>query len=230
MGHPTAMATPAVLFDIDGTLVDSNYLHVHAWQRAFNRINVDVEAWRIHQRIGMDGSALVDDLAPDLSDDDADRLKDFNSRFYLESAGLLRLLPGARELLDAVTAAGLQVVLATSAPDDELAELRKVLSRDDIVSATTSSGDVGVAKPEPDIVRIALDRAGVEPDQAVFVGDAVWDIRAAARAGLECIGVQSGGIDRKLLEAEGAVVVFENPLDLLENLADTSIGRLARGI
>lgn len=220
------MAAPAVLFDIDGTLVDSNYLHVYAWQRAFAEMNVDVEAWRIHQRIGMDGSALVDDLAPHLSDDDSERLKDFNSRFYLETTGLLRLLPGARRLLDEVAAAGLQVVLATSAPDDELAELRKVLGRDDIVSVTTSSGDVETAKPEPDIVQVALKRADVGVDQAVFVGDAVWDIRAASRAGLQCIGVQSGGIDRKLLEAEGAAVVFENPADLLDNLAETAIGRL----
>ena len=222
------MPAPAVLFDIDGTLVDSNYLHVYAWQRAFGELGVDVEAWRIHQRIGMDGSALVDELAPDLAAEGADRLKELNSRFYLETTGLLRLLPGARELLDAVAELGLQVVLATSAPSDELDELRKVLDRDDLVSVMTSSDDVETAKPEPGIVEVALDRAGVSPERAVFVGDAVWDIRAAARAGVQCIGVQSGGIDRRLLEAEGAAVVYENPADLLAHLADTSIGRLAK--
>ena len=95
------MTAPAVLFDIDGTLIDSNYLHVHAWQRAFSEENMDVEAWRIHRLIGMDGSELVDTLVPDASDDAADRLKELNSRFYMELIGLLKPLPGALRLLDA---------------------------------------------------------------------------------------------------------------------------------
>jgi HAD superfamily hydrolase (TIGR01509 family) len=224
------MAAPAVLFDIDGTLIDSNYLHVHAWQRAFSEHGQEVESWRIHRRIGMDGSTLVDELVPEISEDAADRLKDLNSRYYKELTSLLRPLPGALQLLDAVAAKGLQVVLATSAPEDELAILRKVLNRDDIVSAVTSSGDVDTAKPEPGIVQVALDRADVDPDRAVFVGDSVWDVRAAKRAGLPCIGVESGGIDRRLLEAEGAVSVFENPGDLLAHLDETTIARLAQDL
>jgi HAD superfamily hydrolase (TIGR01509 family) len=220
------MTAPAVLFDIDGTLVDSNYLHVHAWQRAFSELGFAVESWRIHRRIGMDGSVLVDELVPDISDDAADRAKELNSRYYLDLTGLLRPLPGALELLDAVAAMGLQVVLATSAPEDELAVLRKVLDRDDLVSAITSSGDVDTAKPQPDIVEVALKRAGVEPERAVFVGDAAWDVRAAKRAGVVCIGVESGGVDRAVLQAEGAVAVFENPRDLLDHLGDGPIAAL----
>jgi HAD superfamily hydrolase (TIGR01509 family) len=224
------MAVPAVLFDIDGTLIDSNYLHVHAWQRAFSEQGQEVESWRIHRRIGMDGSTLVDELIPEISDEDADRLKDLHSRRYRELTSLLRPLPGALQLLDAVAATGLQVVLATSAPEDELAILRKVLDRDDIVSAVTSSGDVDTAKPEPGIVEVALDRAGVDADRAVFVGDTVWDVRAAKRAGVPCIGVESGGIDRRLLEAEGAVSVFENPGDLAAHLGETVVARLAQDL
>ena len=224
------MAAPAVLFDIDGTLIDSNYLHVHAWQRAFSEQGHEVESWRIHRRIGMDGSTLVDELVPGLADDAADRLQDLNSRYYQELTSLLRPLPGARQLLDAVAAMGLQVVLATSAPEDELAILRKVLDRDDIVSAVTSSGDVDTAKPEPGIVEVALDRADVGADRAVFVGDSVWDVRAAKRAGVPCIGVESGGIDRRLLEAEGAVSVFDNPGDLAAHLGATPIARLAQDL
>jgi HAD superfamily hydrolase (TIGR01509 family) len=220
------MSAPAVLFDVDGTLVDSNYLHVHAWQRAFGEEGFDVESWRIHHRIGMDGSALVDELIPDASDDSADRVKDLNSRFYLELSGLLRPLPGALELIDGVAALGLQAVLATSAPEDELAVLRRVLRRDDIVSAITSSEDVDTAKPEPGIVEVALRRAGVSPEHAVFVGDAVWDVRAANRAGVACIGVESGGIDRRLLVEEGAVAVFANPRDLLDHLSDSPVAGL----
>jgi HAD superfamily hydrolase (TIGR01509 family) len=221
------MTAPAVLFDIDGTLIDSNYLHVHAWQRAFSEEGFDVESWRIHRLIGMDGSALLDNLLPDASEEAADRVKELNSRFYMELTGLLRPLPGALRLLDDVAAMGLQVVLATSAPEDELAALRKVLKRDDVDSAITSSDDVDTAKPEPGIVEVALKRADVPAERAVFVGDAVWDVRAAKRAGVTCVGVESGGIDRCALEAEGAVAVYANPQDLLDHLRDGPVGELS---
>jgi HAD superfamily hydrolase (TIGR01509 family) len=217
---------PAVLFDIDGTLVDSNYLHVHAWQRAFTELGLEVQSWRIHRCIGMDGSSLIEELGSG-DVEDPERAKDLHSGFYAETAGLLRPLPGARALLDAVADMGLQVVLATSAPEDELSILRKVLERDDVVSAVTSSGDVDTAKPEPDIVRVALDRAGVGPDQAVFVGDSTWDVAAAARAGVECVCLRSGGISTGELLYAGATAVFEDPRDLLEHVGDTRIDRLA---
>jgi HAD superfamily hydrolase (TIGR01509 family) len=226
-GNSERMTAPAVLFDIDGTLIDSNYLHVHAWQRAFSETGFDVESWRIHRRIGMDGSALMEELIPEASKDVSSRAKELNSRFYLELASLLKPLPGALELIDEVARLGLQAVLATSAPEDELAVLRKVLKRDDIVSAITSSEDVETAKPEPGIVEVALKRADVAPDRALFVGDAVWDVRAANRAGVACIGVESGGIDRRRLEEEGAIAVYDNARDLLENLQDGPIGALA---
>ncbi|HEY6577144.1 MAG TPA: HAD family hydrolase [Mycobacterium sp.] len=217
---------PAVLFDIDGTLVDSNYLHVQAWQRAFTELGLEVQSWRIHRCIGMDGSSLIEELGSgDVQD--PERARDLHSRFYAETVGLLRPLPGARALLDAVADMGLQVVLATSAPEHELSILRKVLERDDVFSALTSSGDVDTAKPEPDIVRVALDRAGVGPEQAVFVGDSTWDVAAAARAGVECVCLRSGGISRDELEYAGAIAVFEDPRDLLEHVGDTRIDRLA---
>jgi len=219
-------SAPAVLFDIDGTLVDSNYLHVHAWQRAFTEAGLQVESWRIHRCIGMDGSSLIEELGSgDI--EDPGRLKDLHSNFYADTVGLLRPLPGARTLLDAVAGLGLQVVLATSAPEDELTTLRKVLDRDDVVSAITSSGDVETAKPDPDIVRVALERAGVGPDRAVFVGDTVWDVAAAARAGVECVCLRSGGISQAELEHAGATAVFGDPRDLAEHLGDTRINRLA---
>lgn len=220
-------AAPAVLFDIDGTLVDSNYLHVHAWQQAFTELELGVESWRIHRAIGMDGSTLVSALCPGISDDDAGRAKDLHSRFYAPLTGLLKPLPGARRLLDAVVALDLQVVLATSAPENELEILRNVLKRDDIVSAMTSSDDVDTAKPQPDIVNVALDRAGVNAEHAVFLGDTVWDVRAAGRAGVQTIAFLSGGVSRQELEDEGATAVFDNPEDLAENLDSTAIRELA---
>ncbi|ORA82963.1 HAD family hydrolase [Mycolicibacter kumamotonensis] len=217
----------AVLFDVDGTLVDSNYLHVHAWRRAFAELAIEVESWRIHRAIGMDGSALVRLLSDDAPDDVRRELKDLHSRYYLQTAELLSPLPGARRLLERLAALDLPVVLATSAPEDELAILRKALNCDDLIAAVTSSADVDVAKPDPGIIGIALDRIGATADQAVFVGDAVWDAKACARAGVPSIGVLSGGVSRTELETAGAVSVFDNAEDLLLHLDQTPIAALA---
>ncbi|OBI21845.1 HAD family hydrolase [Mycobacterium sp. E2327] len=217
---------PAVLFDVDGTLVDSNYLHVYAWQRAFDAEGMPVAAWKIHRCIGMDGDTLVRTLSNDAPDDVQDRLSDAHSRYYREATPLLAPLPGARELLQRVAALGLQVVLASSAPEDELKTLLKTLDCDDVITAKTSSRDVDTAKPDPGIVQVALDRAGVDADHAVFVGDAVWDAHAAGAAGLACIGLLSGGISRAELESAGASPIFTDPQDLLEHLDSTPIGAL----
>jgi HAD superfamily hydrolase (TIGR01509 family) len=222
------MNSPAVLFDVDGTLVDSNYLHVHAWQRAFDDEGLAVSAWQIHRCIGMDGAKLVRTLSGDAPDDVQERLSDAHSRYYRDTTPLLAPLPGARELLRRVADLGLQVVLATSAPEDEFGILRKVLSCDDVIAATTTSRDVDTAKPEPGIVAIALERAGVTAERAVFVGDSVWDAHAAAGAGVPCIGLLSGGIAREELQAAGADPVFADPQDLLRNLESTRIAALAR--
>ena len=215
-----------MLFDVDGTLVDSNYLHVYAWQQAFMTEGIIVEAWRIHRCIGMDGAALAKTLSGDADEDVRNRLKDRHSRYYQETTSMLTVLPGARELLHRIADLGPQVVLATSAPEDELAMLREVLDCDDIVSEVTSSRDVETAKPKPDIVQVALDRAGVTADRAVFIGDAVWDAEAARRAGVTFIGVLSGGVSRGELHTAGAVEVFENTAQLLDHLDETPIATL----
>jgi HAD superfamily hydrolase (TIGR01509 family) len=218
---------PAVLFDVDGTLVDSSYLHVYAWQRALDSEGIQVAAWRIHRGIGMDGAQLVRTLSGDAPADVQDRLSEAHSRYYREITPLLAPLPGARALLRRVADLGLQVVLASSAPEDELDTLRKVLACNDVISATTSSHDVDTAKPDPAILQVALDRAGVTAERAVFVGDAVWDAQAAAEAGLPCIGMLSGGISAAELEAAGAAPIFAQPQELLEQLDCTRIAALA---
>jgi len=220
---------PAVLFDVDGTLVDSNYLHVHAWRRAFAELGLDVETWRIHRSIGMDGSTLVRSLSGSAPAETQKRLKELHSRYYKETGPLLRPLPGARPLLQRVADLGLQVVLATSAPEDELALLRRVLDSDHLVAEVTSAADVDTAKPQPDIIQVALDRAGVTAGQAMFVGDAVWDAEACARAKVASIGLLSGGVSRSELETAGAITVFENSAELLAHLDESPIARLAIG-
>jgi HAD superfamily hydrolase (TIGR01509 family) len=132
----------------------------------------------------------VPSLSGDLPGDVVERLQHAHAQFYRETVEMLRALPGATALLDEVAALGLQVVLATSAPKDELSILRQVFGRDDILSAVSSSADVDAAKPRPDIVGMALQRAGVTADRAVFVGDTIWDIRAAGRASVSCVCAQ----------------------------------------
>ena len=219
---------PAVLFDVDGTLVDSNYLHVHAWSRAFADAGIAVESWRIHRSIGMDGSRLIQSLAGDADDDAQQRAEELHTRYLKETAPLLRPLPGARALLERVASLGLQVVLASSASEDELSMSRSVLDCDDLVSAATSSKDVDVAKPEPTIIEIAMNRAGVDAEHAVFVGDAVWDVIACGRAGVPAIGLLSGGVSREELEKAGAENVFDNPGDLCDHIGSTTIATLGQ--
>lgn len=220
----------AVLFDVDGTLVDSNYVHIHAWCRAFDDVGLAVESWRIHRSIGMDGSRMVKFLTDDADEDVQKRAKALHLRYFQESAPLLRRLPGARELLERIRALGLRIVLATSAGEEELSLLRGVLDSDDLISAMTSSKDVDVAKPEPGIIQVALDRAGVGADDAVYVGDAVWDVVACKNAGLPSIGVLSGGVSREELENAGAEEVFDNARELCEQIATTRITALSDAV
>ncbi|MCW4355536.1 HAD family hydrolase [Hoyosella sp. YIM 151337] len=218
----------AVLFDIDGTLVDSNYLHAHAWYRAFLQAGVKVDAWRIHRSIGMDGASLVASLTGHSDDAAAKTAKSLHADYYKECGDMLLPFPGARDILEKIERRGLSVVLATSAPEDELALLRRTLKRDDVVSAITSGEDVETAKPEPHIINIALERAGVRPNEAIFVGDTVWDIEACRRANVDCIAVLTGGISRAELEAAGAVAVYESVGELSADLENSPIAALMR--
>ncbi len=225
--RPTSSEVPAVLFDVDGTLVDSNYVHVHAWVRAFEVEDQPVAAWRVHRSIGMDGDTLIRSLARGADEAVQGRLKDHHSQFYRESAAQLTVLPGARDLLHRVSDLGMHVVLATSAPEDELMLLRRVLDCDDVISMVTSSRDVEMAKPDPGIVNVALERAGVSASCAVFVGDSTWDALAARRAGVVTIGLRSGGVGTCELDCAGASVIYDDPRDLLEHLDESPIAALS---
>jgi HAD superfamily hydrolase (TIGR01509 family) len=218
----------AVLFDIDGTLVDSNYLHVDAWDRAFADAGIPVDAWRVHRSIGMDSKKLLEALVSDAPEERVSHAKELHSDYYKQTADRLRPFEGAPDLLRAVDRLGMTVVLATSAPEDELEILRQVLDVDDAVSEVTSAGDVETAKPEPDVVHVALQKAEVDAAEAVFVGDTIWDAEAAKRAGVPMIGVLSGGVSERELRDAGAVAVFEDAADLLAHLDDSPIGQGAR--
>ncbi|WP_188037410.1 HAD family hydrolase [Actinotalea sp. JY-7885] len=220
----TSHAPGAVLLDIDGTLVDSNFLHVHAWARAFADVGRPADAWRVHRCIGMGSDLLVAEI---LGDEDAETLGDDvrerHSAYYAELAPLLRPFDGARDLVRAIADRGAAAVLATSAAPDELEKLRATLDLDDVVAGITSDQDVDEAKPEPDLVQAALDAAGVPAERAVMVGDSVWDVQAAARAGVACVGLLSGGTSRAELRSAGAVEVYDDVADLLAHLDESPL-------
>jgi HAD superfamily hydrolase (TIGR01509 family) len=208
----------AVLFDIDGTLVDSNYLHVNAWLRALQAVGHPVDAWRIHRGQGMGSSELLDTLLGAAAEQVGSRAKQRHTELYKQSSQLLRVFDGARELVAAVAQRGVKVVLATSAAPDELEVLRSILDVEDDVAEITAAEDVESAKPAPDLVHSALQRAGVTADRAVFVGDTVWDVQACGKAGVACVGVLTGGISVTELTDAGAVAVYEDCRALLRDL------------
>lgn len=221
------VTTTTALFDVDGTLVDSNYLHVITWWEAFAQAGHEVPMTAIHRAIGMGSDQLLDALLPGTRDRDADAgIRTAHGALYATYWSRLRPLPGAPELLRACRKSGLQVVLASSADPAEFAVLRRVLDAEDAVGAATSAGDVERSKPAPDLVQVALQKARIPPQEAVFVGDTVWDVRACQRAGVPCIGLRSGGISTGELLDAGAVAVFADPADLLGSTA----GRLAEAL
>lgn len=219
----------AVLFDIDGTLIDSNYLHVAAWSQAFEEAGVPVDDWQIHRRIGMDSSQLLDELLGNRVAELGERVSDLNSGNFERMSSSLRAFDGARELVRRAASAGLVVVLATSAPESELKRLRAVLDIEESVATVTSSEDVGMAKPAPDLVQVALRKAGVAADRAIMVGDSVWDVEAAARAGVASIALRTGGTSAAELLQAGALAVYDDPRDLLANFDSSELGTRAGG-
>ena len=219
----------AVLFDVDGTLVDTNYLHVVTWWQAFAQGGHYVPMTDIHRAIGMGSDQLLDRLLPDERDKDADdTLRTSHDALYATYWSRLRPLPGAVDLLRACKARGLTVVLASSAGQAESGVLRAALDAEDAIDDATFSGDVERSKPAPDLVGVALEKAAVPAEQAVFVGDTVWDARASRKAGVPCIGLLSGGICREELANAGAAEIYAGPGDLLARLPDSLIGRPGR--
>ena len=206
----------AVLFDVDGTLVDTNYLHTVAWWEAFAWAGHNVPMAPIHRAIGMGSDRLLDALLPTGRDPDADEaIRTAHAALYSVYWPRLRPLPGAADLLRACHDAGLRVVLASSADPRELDVLREALDADDAIDAATSAGDVDASKPAPDLVQVALRQAKASPAETVFVGDSVWDTRACQQARVPCVGVLTGGTSREELMDAGAAAVYGDPAELL---------------
>lgn len=209
--------TNGVLFDLDGTLVDTSYLHTVSWWQAFRQYERDVEMARVHRAIGMGADRIVDHLlgpAHDRSDDD--NIRAAHTSLYAQYWWRVRPTPGAHELLQAVDERGMRAVIASSASRTELEIMLTALDAHDVVDTATSLDDVDASKPAPDTIQVALARTGLSPQDVVFVGDSVWDVHAAAALAVPCIGVTCGGISAAELLEAGAVRVYDHPRALLE--------------
>ena len=216
------MARAAVL-DVDGTLIDANYQHVLAWHEAFSRSGIVVPLRRIHRHVGMGGDQLVPSLIGEEAEArQGDEIRDARDAAYEKLIDGVQPFAGAAALLRELKQRGLTVVLASSSPDDEIDHYLDLLEAREAVDAWTTKDDVGSTKPQPDLVHVALEKAGTE--DAVMVGDTVWDIEAAKKAGLDTLCVLSGGAysEQELLDA-GAAAVFESAEELRRRLDETPL-------
>jgi HAD superfamily hydrolase (TIGR01509 family) len=212
------------ILDIDGTLVDTNYHHAIAWYRAFRRHDIVLELWLIHRHIGMGGDQLVEALTDERTDRElGDDIRAAEKELYFELIDEVATMPSARELIEQLKQRGHTVVLASSAKEDEVERYLDLLDARELADAWTTSADVEETKPEPDLVRAALDRAGDSDGPAVMVGDTTWDIRAARKAGVDTIAVRTGGFGADELRDAGAVAVFESVGDLCARLNETPL-------
>src|SRR4051794_10202716 len=213
------MAT--AILDIDGTLVDTNYHHAIAWYRAFRAYGFVLPLWRIHRHIGMGGDQLVAALAGEGFDrEHGDEVRAAEKILYVQLIDEVQPLVGARALIEDLKGAGHDVILASSAKPEELEHYLTLLDARSLVDDWTDSGDVEKTKPEPDLVLAALEKAGADADDAVMIGDSVWDCRAAKEAGVRSIGVLTGGFSEEELLEAGASKVFRSVEDLRQEVDD----------
>jgi HAD superfamily hydrolase (TIGR01549 family) len=214
---------PAAILDVDGTLVDTNYQHALAWYRAFRQHGELLPIWRIHRHIGMGGDHLVEALCgARVEEEKGEEIRSAEKALYMALIEEVEPLEGSRELLVDLKERGHALVLASSAKQDEVDHYLDLLDARELADGWTTSADVEATKPEPDLVKAALDKAG-ETD-AVMVGDSTWDCEAARRAGLETVAVLTGGFSEAELRDAGAVAVFQSIEELRERLAETPLG------
>ncbi len=219
-------ALPAFLFDLDGTLVDSVYQHVLAWQDALHRSGIELSVWRIHRKMGMSGglfaNALLRETGRAVTTEDAKQLRKLHAEAYKERTPAIRALPGARELLAYLSELDVPWAIATSGYLETAGPLLELLEVPAGVPVVTRD-QVARAKPDPDLFLAAAERLEVEISNSVVVGDSVWDLLAARRVNALGIGLLSGGYGTDELERAGAYRVYEDPADLFRHLDEVGV-------
>ena len=212
------------ILDVDGTLVDTNYHHAIAWFRAFRRHFLTLQVWRIHRHIGMGGDQLVAALAGDEVEERlGDSIREAEGELYKQLIGEVQPMEGSRELIEELKRAGNSVVLASSAKEWEVEHYLELLDAKAVVDAWTTSADVEETKPQPDLVHAALEKVGGRPEDAMLIGDTVWDVEAAHRAGVETLAVRTGGFSEQELSEAGARQIFTSVEELRQSLVETPL-------
>jgi HAD superfamily hydrolase (TIGR01509 family) len=213
---------PVFIFDLDGTLVDSVYEHVLAWQEALTAEGIELSVWRIHRKIGMSGGLFTNQLLretkEDITADRIERLGRLHAQAYQKFKGKIRPLPGARELLEALTRIGIPWAIATSGRMETASQNLAALGVNPDVNVVVTRDDVKYAKPDPDLFLAAAARLNAPITSAVVIGDSIWDMLAARRCQALGVGLLSGGYGLDELERAGAYRVYEDPADLLDHL------------
>lgn len=214
------------ILDVDGTLVDTNYHHALAWHRALHAHGHSVQMWKVHRHIGMGGDQILEALiGEEAATEDGEAISEAETEAYSELIDEVEPLEGARELIVKLREEGNTVILASSAKQEEVDHYLDLLDARDLVDDWTTSADVEATKPEPDLVNAALEKAGND-DPSVMVGDSVWDVEAAKRAGLPTLAVLTGGFSEEELREAGAAQVVEAINEL--RIDRQALGELAR--
>jgi HAD superfamily hydrolase (TIGR01509 family) len=213
---------PVFIFDLDGTLVDSVYEHVLAWQEALISEGIELSVWRIHRKIGMSGGLFTNQLLRethmDITPDRVERLQRAHAQAYQKFKSKIRPLPGARELLETLTRADIPWAIATSGRMETAAQNLAALAVNPEINVVVTRDDVKYAKPDPDLFLAAAARLNAPITSAVVIGDSIWDMLAARRCQALGVGLLSGGYGLDELERAGAYRVYEDPADLLDHL------------
>jgi HAD superfamily hydrolase (TIGR01509 family) len=204
-----------VILDVDGTLMDTNYLHTEAWARAFEETGYRIPRVKIHKEIGKGSGLLIREFVDD--EETVEKIEELHSEIYGELQEHGHPLPGAKELISSLKERGYEVWFVTSAKDEELEHHMQELEAEGNIDGVVNSSAVENPKPAPDIFREALERAGVYPEETVAVGDAIWDVESAEGAGIRTVAVLSGGaFDAEDLREAGAAAIYEDCAALLE--------------
>jgi HAD superfamily hydrolase (TIGR01509 family) len=218
----------ALLCDIDGTLVQSNWLHAEAWQKAFDEIGIHLEVEAVRRQIGKGGDELIPVFVPWWKREQVEEPLKTYRKFVFQHDYLPRVEPlsEVRELLEHAKASGLRLALASSSDKDDLETLKRRAHIDDLIDEETSADDTDRAKPHPDIFAAVLKKLGLEPGECIALGDTPYDAESAGKAGVRTIGVMTGGWSREDLMAAGCIEVYESAADLLKNFEDSALVRV----